>query len=438
MSEIKSAIAWPNGKSYLFRNNDYIRFDFESGSQDQDAQSMAQWRGLRMEAPDAAVYWGFGKAHFFYGDEYVRYDVRNDGVDEWYLAPNPPRKIADQWPGVWPDRIDAAVNWGNGKLYFFRGSEYLRYDITLDRVDPEYPKPIGDWWPGVWPDNIDAVLYQGGQKAYFFKGSEYRRYDLDADCVDASGQIDDLVLDPVPSGMWTPARELTVEQANKAMGYLIQNGKLSLKATQTPYNGDWSTNIQSPRPTQRVAVSPATINHIDLINENNVGVAVIDNVDQRMLVCLYRLTRWVNASQPDISAIRHLGIGHGGQNPNDCHNQGRAMDFSGLEGTFMEVAFNRQIARDWGNKPEIPGKALRLDPAVDPLAHELFLKVFNFASFECENNGIGAANTWSGKAIGDIGGFVIHPDYVDDPHSVKKLRAAHFDHIHMQIGPTFI
>jgi matrix metalloproteinase-14 (membrane-inserted) len=34
------------------------------------------------------------------------------------------------------------VNWGNGKAYFFKGSEYLRWDITTDKADPGYPKPI--------------------------------------------------------------------------------------------------------------------------------------------------------------------------------------------------------------------------------------------------------------------------------------------------------
>ena len=45
--------------------------------------------------------------------------------------------------------IDAAVNWGNGKAYLFRGDKYVRYDIFTDRVDPGYPLPIAGYWPGM-------------------------------------------------------------------------------------------------------------------------------------------------------------------------------------------------------------------------------------------------------------------------------------------------
>jgi hypothetical protein len=31
---------------------------------------------------------------------------------------------------------------GNGKAYFFKGNEYVRFDITTDKADPGYPKPI--------------------------------------------------------------------------------------------------------------------------------------------------------------------------------------------------------------------------------------------------------------------------------------------------------
>lgn len=60
------------------------------------------------------------------------------------------------------------MNWGTGKIYFFRDTEYVRYDITSDRVDPGYPLSHATNWPGLWPSGIDAALYQGGDSAYFF------------------------------------------------------------------------------------------------------------------------------------------------------------------------------------------------------------------------------------------------------------------------------
>ncbi|MBT2546555.1 hypothetical protein J7E99_39380 [Streptomyces sp. ISL-44] len=45
--------------------------------------------------------------------------------------------------------LSGGVVWNNGKAYFFRGSEYMRYDIAADRVDDGYPKPIASGWPGI-------------------------------------------------------------------------------------------------------------------------------------------------------------------------------------------------------------------------------------------------------------------------------------------------
>ncbi|MFE3932167.1 hemopexin repeat-containing protein, partial [Streptomyces sp. YIM B13508] len=45
--------------------------------------------------------------------------------------------------------LDAVVNWGNGKVFFFKGGNYLRYDVASDSADPGYPLSIADQWPGL-------------------------------------------------------------------------------------------------------------------------------------------------------------------------------------------------------------------------------------------------------------------------------------------------
>lgn len=208
------------------------------------------------------------------------------------------------------------------------------------------------------------------------------------------------------------------------MEYLIVHGFLTLNTTQLPAPG------------VRVVIKPAEIDGVKF--ENDAGPApLIDNVDQAMVVALFRLTRWLNASESEVTTLRHKGIGHGNpSHPNDCHNLGRALDFSGVDGSSEGVLFDRKVLRDWGSKPVVEGVAMRLDPVADRLAHDIFRTTLSFANLECESNGVGSANHWPPKTIGEAGGFAIHPDYIDAPGSSQNLRAQHQNHVHMQIGPT--
>jgi hypothetical protein len=147
------------------------------------AQSGVLAQGSRAQkALDAVVDWGNGKAYFFKGSRYVRFDMKAMRVD-----PDYPKNISE-WRGMpWTDGIDAAFNLGNGKAYFFKGSEYIRWDIAADHMDPGYPKPISTptAWTGLpWTDGFDAVINLGNGKLFFFKGAEYIQYDLKTDKAD--------------------------------------------------------------------------------------------------------------------------------------------------------------------------------------------------------------------------------------------------------------
>jgi hypothetical protein len=185
---VSPSSVWPTGKVYFFKGPQYARYDVGADRVDPGYPKPIQdlWTGFPASfaaGVNAAVVWVNGKVYFFRGSQYLRHDIAADRVDAGY-----PRPIAGAWPGLWVDSIDAGIVWPSGKAYFFKGSQYMRYDIATDKVDPGYPRPIQGNWPG-FPASFaagvgTAVVWNNG-KAYFFKGSEYIRYDIATDRVDA-------------------------------------------------------------------------------------------------------------------------------------------------------------------------------------------------------------------------------------------------------------
>lgn len=129
---------------------------------------------------DTAFIWpSRDKAYFFQGLQYWRFDLATRKLDGGY-----PGSIAEQWPGLFENRIDAVLV-TDDKAFFFRRSEYTRYDLAADKADADYPRPIAGNWPGVWPDGVDAAVGPIDGKAYLFKGPDCIRYDMASDSVDA-------------------------------------------------------------------------------------------------------------------------------------------------------------------------------------------------------------------------------------------------------------
>lgn len=86
-----------------------------------------------------------------------------------------PKDISEGFTGI-PDDLDAALVWsGNGKIYFYKGSKFWRFDPSQrPPVKSTYPKPISNW-EGI-PDNLEAAFQWTNGYTYFYKGDGYYRY----------------------------------------------------------------------------------------------------------------------------------------------------------------------------------------------------------------------------------------------------------------------
>ena len=86
-----------------------------------------------------------GVVYFFKGAEYIGWDVARGQVE-----PGGPKSIARFWPGMFSSDIDAAVE-KQGIVYFFKGSEYTAWDIARGQAEPGGVKSIARFWPGILP-----------------------------------------------------------------------------------------------------------------------------------------------------------------------------------------------------------------------------------------------------------------------------------------------
>ncbi|MBS1697367.1 MAG: hypothetical protein JST25_03075 [Actinobacteria bacterium] len=127
---------------------------------------------------DAAVDLGTGKLYFFLGAAYARIDNASNTVEAAGMP------IAGNWPGMaengFGDALDAAVNNGDGSVCFFRGDQCLLYDIGADSVSTG-PAPIAERWPGLvgtgFDEGLDTAVDWGDGTVYFFRGDSYLAYD---------------------------------------------------------------------------------------------------------------------------------------------------------------------------------------------------------------------------------------------------------------------
>ncbi len=181
-----SAVFSIDRQVYFIRNNKYFSYDIEKGESIKPRPIIEKWPSLSeigFDRIDAAFKGDrlisaqkedlHQKLFFFRRDKCVRLDIETNEVDAGY-----PKPVAEEWPGVTFEKIDAALNIGHDTVYFFTGNQYSRYNMSTNHVEAGYPEPISKRWAGVTFDRIDAALYWGSGKVYFFRGDQNIRYDI--------------------------------------------------------------------------------------------------------------------------------------------------------------------------------------------------------------------------------------------------------------------
>jgi phage protein D len=244
-----------------------------------------------------------------------------------------------------------------------------------------------------------------------------------------------------PSALSKPARDMRLTEARDVVIWLVKQGSLQFHGGRQPrFNAQ--CQVVWPRPQDRLRLMPV-IDGVQFVYGrlgSGRDIGMIDNVDPRCAVMLYRLanmlkTRW------GASVIHHLGIGHGRGDSHDCHNTGRALDLCGVDGEHGGTCYQLDVLRDWGERPvPTPGRRpylwpesarrtrFRLEPG--SLAHDVFLSIYEFGTRECADSSERPGGNGAPTQIGDET-FICHPD-----HPSPRLRSSHCNHVHLQVGPT--
>lgn len=183
-----SALNHPEGKDfiYFFKGKQYFKYDWNKDHAG-NPKPISNWKGLPSDGVDAAFNHPTDKDNFaFFIKEKIcfLYDWNQDKVVK--KAP-----ITDFFPGMPSIEINSVLNHPKKPtryLYFFSQTDYYLYDWQNKKVVGGYPKAIHSMWHGYPHHYVEAAVIhpKNNGKIYFFLGSLYFRYDWSSDSVDAN------------------------------------------------------------------------------------------------------------------------------------------------------------------------------------------------------------------------------------------------------------
>lgn len=189
------------GRSFFFTGNRYLSYDIrgnfiEPGRPvliDSGSNPAHDWPDFAKvgfaDGIDAALNWGDGRVFFFKKNQYLAYNIASNTIVTPPTLIDSGRNPAHDWPGFaavgFGDRIDAALNWGDGRVFFFKGNMYLTYDTIKNQIiapplliDSGFNLPTD--WIGMaaagFANGIDTAINWGDGRIFFFKDDRYISY----------------------------------------------------------------------------------------------------------------------------------------------------------------------------------------------------------------------------------------------------------------------
>jgi Hemopexin len=156
---------------FLFHGDTYLYLDLAAKEVGDRQKTIQMSFNIPFSTVDAALRWNDETVFFFKGMDCLRYDLTSKSV-----APRYPKKILFEWKGIWPTDISDAVLVGD-KVYFFRRTQFIVFDVNSARAETGYPRPLTERWPGVW-ESIDGVECLERDQMLFLKDDQVMQYDM--------------------------------------------------------------------------------------------------------------------------------------------------------------------------------------------------------------------------------------------------------------------
>ncbi len=147
-----------------------------------DSEGLSQTQRNLNGPFDAALKTSGNRVYFFKGSRCALVDIVTRRMVAGY-----PKAISQEFPGLWSSDIDAAIDWDD-RAYFFKGHQYSRMERTNGRWQVStvrsYPRNITSFhstWPDAFDRDLSAAVNWNNGYAYFFKGSQYIKWNTRSD-----------------------------------------------------------------------------------------------------------------------------------------------------------------------------------------------------------------------------------------------------------------